>query len=307
MKRIIPWILCLWLVISGCNREPVETDLLLPLKFVSMPSDLVRTEAFPRDIEVHVRGGAGLIQQINLDNLVYPVDLYTDIAPDPAGSSVSIEPGNYTIPVLEDRIPLSPRVTITSVTPSFITVCLEQKISARLPVQVPYTGTPVAGHMALHALTDPEIIRLTGAASAIETLKTVETKPVDISGAGEDFKRKVPLNLPPFVESSMEDSIILVTVPIRAKIITRTFENIPVSKKGTGLHAGISPAVISITVKGPENILKKSGVMKEFRIYMDLEGLKPGVYVRRAVIALPMGVILTRADPEVFTITMEKR
>ena len=285
----------------------METDFLLPLQFVSMPANLIRTESLCRNIEVHVRGPARYIQQISRDNLSYPVDLYTDIALDPAGSSVLIEPGIYTIPVLEERIPLSSRVTITAITPSFITVRLEEKISVRLPVKVIYTGTPATGHIVLHASTNPEIIQLTGAESALATLTAVETKPVDITGAREDFKRKVPLNLDQFVDSNPKDSIILVSVPIREEIITRTFDNLPVSPKNTNIYADISPPEISITVKGPAKILKKSGITKEFRIYMDLAELDPGVYVRRATISLPVGLILIAVGPEVFTITMEER
>jgi hypothetical protein len=40
---------------------------------------------------------------------------------------------------------------------------------------------------------------------------------------------------------------------------------------------------------------------------VDLADLKPGVYVRRASISLPLRITLVKANPELFTVTVTKK
>jgi len=291
--------------VSGCSPEIEETDLLLPLRFSSTPEGLVRTSSPERAIEIHIKGPPRFIQQAVSENLSYLVDLYTDLAYDPAGIISLIEPGEYSIPIIEERIPIRPQVKITSITPSFITVKLDRELIKRLPVQVPYSGKPAAGHIALSAVPDPLIVELKGAQSVVAPLGKVLTKPVDLTGAKEDFKKRVPLDLDDSAAVTVLPEIIVVSIPIQEQIDTRTFEAIVVNTKNSSGQVSIVPSEIEITVKGPANVLKTAGIIGQFEIYIDLKELEPGVYVRRAIIKLPVGLILTGARPELFTVTIE--
>jgi hypothetical protein len=44
----------------------------------------------------------------------------------------------------------------------------------------------------------------------------------------------------------------------------------------------------------------------DFSVYVDLSKLEPGVYVRRATIALPLNTTLVGVDPEIFTVNVTK-
>ncbi|MCP4050292.1 MAG: YbbR-like domain-containing protein, partial [bacterium] len=43
----------------------------------------------------------------------------------------------------------------------------------------------------------------------------------------------------------------------------------------------------------------------KIKVSIDVKGLKPGVYARSAVIDLPLELIMTKAEPEVFTVKIE--
>ena len=290
---------------TGCSPEPEETNLLVPLGFSSPPSNLVKIPSHATNLEIRIKGSSRLVKQASQEDLSYLVDLYTDLALDPAGNASTIDPGIYSIPVMEERIPLHPRLTITAVTPSFITVQLETKLTKRLPVHVPYTGKPAPGYTALDAATDPMVVEVIGAESAIGSLAWIETKPVDISNARENFKKNIPLDLGFSATVETSTAMVVATVPIVETIVTQTFDEMPITTKNSPPKTTILPTTMEIKVKGPRNTLKKSGFREQFRIYIDLEGLAPGVYVRRAVIELPVGLILADTRPELFTVTIE--
>lgn len=305
MKHFFIIIVLSLIFFQGCASKPKETALLLPVDFLSMPSDLVKTRPFTKNIEIHIKGPARLIKQISTDNLSYHVDLYTDLASDPAGDSGAVEPGLYSIPVIKERIPLLPGVTITSISPSFIMIRLQKLITRLFPIEVPYTGKPAPGYMALPAKPAPGKVELKGADSIINAIKSVKTTPVDISGSKETFKKEMPVDLDKTSGVRALPRIIVVSVPIEQETIIRTFKHIAVKTKNNAMGATITPGEIQIRVKGYANILKEKNINDKFKIYIDLSGLKSGIYVRRANITLPVGLMLISAKPEIFTVKIQ--
>lgn len=295
----------LLMFLQSCSPEIEEARLLIPLRFFSTPAGLIRTTSSTRDIEIHVRGPVRLMDRLRNESISYPVDLYADLVLDPAGIVSFIEPGSYSIPVFEDRIPILPGISLLDVNPSFITIRLEKETYKRLPVTVPYTGKPAAGYLVKPASAEPSMVVVNGADSVISPLTFLRTKPVDLSGARESFKKEIPLDLGEAIFTQTSPLIINVSVPVIKEMVTLLFENLAVKHENGKGAVRIVPETISIKVKGPANDLKKSSVTDEFKIYIDLAGLEPGVYVRRAVIKLPVGLILTEASPEVFTVTIK--
>jgi len=257
------------------------------------------------DVEIHVKGPGALIKGLGSQTLICRVDLYTELASDPAGSSHFIRPGTYSIPLMKKRIAIPRKCTITDITPNFVTISLEEKKTDTFPVKVPYQGKPAAGYTALPAETKPETVAVTGAASRLEDLEAIRTKPVDITRARENFKKELPLDIDPESGLSTPNKTVIALVAIEKKQITKTFADIPIETINTEKRIVISPDRMEITVKGPANILNNSGVREQFNGSMDLKGLGPGVYVRRAVINLPVGLILENAEPEIFTVKIE--
>ncbi|MFH1154111.1 MAG: CdaR family protein [Pseudomonadota bacterium] len=301
---LIGLVLCA-LAAVGCDPQIQETDLLIPLRFSSTPAGLAKTSSFPRSISIVVKGPAGLIRQASAANPTYLVDLYTDLAYDPANIVSFIEPGVYSIPVMEHRIGLPPGLAVIRVNPSYITVKLERELVKRLVIEVPYTGKPATGYVSLPATVDPPMAELRGPESLVAPVENLRTKPVDLADANEIFKKTIPLALDESAEISVTPPVVMVTVPIQEEITSRIFEDIGISRINAGGNVVVCPETIELTVKGPSNTLKKSSIRDQIDVYIDFKDLVPGVYVRRAVIKLPVGLILTGARPELFTVTLE--
>jgi len=290
---------------SGCTTEPVETDLLLPVDFSNVPENMVLTSFHTDKIEIRIQAHPNLIELINKENIHYTVDLYTDLEFDPAGDSDSIEPGSYLFPVEEKRIPVDRGIKILSIKPSYLSVQLEKKIRKTFKITVPYIGAPAKGHIALDAATEPASVELIGAASLIQSIKELKTKPIDITNANESFKKKIPLDLenPSIISSS--DPIIIVSVPIQQQRISKTIENIPIQVWNSTLKVNIEPSKINIRIKGPFETLSNKEITDQIYSFIDLKGLGPGVYARHAYINIPWDLIMTDAEPQVFTIKIE--
>jgi len=296
------FLLCLH---AGCTTEQVETSLLIPVNFTSVPSDLIVTNPATENIQIRIRGNPALVDRIESMNLEYNVDLFTELSSDPAGFRSGIEPGFYTIPMIEKRIGLPRAAMIVDINPSHIRVDLERKAVKILPVKVSYSGKPARGHVALPAGTEPDTVRVEGAESTVGALESIATKPVELNRTDTTFKTKVPLDIE---ESSITPSTRIVTamVPVKEKLVSRSFDDLEVKMKNALYPCSIVPSGISITVKGPYDMVNKSGLKEMFDIFIDLGGLSPGVYNRMAVIELPAELLLTDAGPEIFTVKIEK-
>jgi len=299
------FLLLIVLCFFGCTKEPVETDLLIPVDFSNVPENMVLTDFHTDKIEIRIQANPELIDRINQENTRYPVDLYTDLEFDPAGDSDSIEPGAYLIPVEEKRIPVNPAIKILSINPSYLSVQLEKKIKKTFNITVPYIGKPAKGYITLEAATEPAAVELTGAAPLIHSIKELKTKPIDLTNASENFKKKIPLDLdnPSIISSS--DPLITVTVVVQQQLVSKSIENIPIQVWNTTSKVNIEPSEISIQVKGPFETLSNKEITDQIYSFIDLKGLKPGVYARHAYINIPVDLIMTDAVPQVFTVKIE--
>ncbi len=308
LKHILVWIsgICLSVfLLSGCTVEPTETDLLLPVDFSNVPDDMVLTNFHTDKIEIRIKGDPRKIEALNKETILYPADLYTDLEFDPAGDSDSIEPGHYLLPVDRTRIPLPPSITVLDISPSYLSVRLERKITKTFKVTVPYIGEPEKGHRAMVPACDPPTVALTGAESLINKIDRLQTKPVDLTGADEEFKKEVPLDLENPLLFSSDKNMFIVTVPIQARLGTKTIDAIPIRLHNSPKRVSIEPDGISIEIKGPQDALDNTAVLDEIYAFMDLKDLKPGVYARHAYINIPVNLIMTNAIPQVFTVKIE--
>ena len=294
-----------FLFFAGCTLEPVETDLLLPVDFSNVPEDMVLTYFHTDKIEIRVKGDPRRIDLLNEKNIIYSADLYTDLEFDPAGDSDSIETGTYLIPVDRTRIPLDPSITVLDISPSYLSVRLEKKISRTFKITVPYTGEPAKGHMALAPTLEPVDVTLTGAQSLINGLETLKTKPVDLSGASETFKKEVPLDLEKPDLFSPAQPMFIVTVPIQPQLGERTIEDLPIRLIGAAKGVSVKPDRISIVVKGPVDILGNKAELEKIHAFMDLSGLTSGIHARHACIDIPADLVMTGASPQVFTVKIK--
>jgi len=287
--------------VTGCDSKPEETNLLLPVEFSSTPSYLILTSPSVEKLEIRVRGTRKQIETIKTMDLKYLVDLYADLVSDPAGEKVRIDPRTYYIPVLKKRIFIPNGVKILGVNPDYIKVSLERKVVKSFTISAPYAGVAAPGYVALSARIEPPSVIITGPESIVASINSLKTKPIDLTKTNESFKKKMPVDLQGFNIKS-DPAIVTVFIPLEKKQIIKTFKDIPIVLKNAKRGDNVNPSKIVLTIKGGHDMLSRKDLKEKIKVSIDVKGLKSGVYVRRAVINLPLQLIMTDAEPEVFTV-----
>jgi YbbR domain-containing protein len=267
-----------------------ETDVFIPADSENIPEGLIITNGPFTGIEVHVRGPKSIIRTLSDLKMQYTIDL----------SAVNI--GVNIIPIYQARIPLPNGVSILKINPNSITVKVENEIKKKLPVNISLTGKPAKGFMVVGAESKPMSVTLRGSEDTLGRMDKVSTKPINIKGLSGSFKREVTLDLVENMRLVDSSKIILATVIIKEQLTTITFDNIPVQGEGGVYVYRITPPVITIKVKGPVNMIEKLYGSNGVQVYVDLKGLKPGIYKKRATITLPVKTTLIDATPEIFKV-----
>jgi len=267
-----------------------ETDILIPVGFDKNPSGLTITSFSPKNIEVRVRGPKSAIKDIHNLKLVYSADL----------SDVST--GLNSIPVNLEHVGFPKKLSIINVNPAFLDVVADIEIYKKVSVEVFYTGEPASNFFVFDALAKPSSLILRGPEKLLHPIEKVLTKYIDINGASESFKKEITLDLPEDIDIVFPAGLIHAEIFLKEKFAIKKFSNIPVKGKNTKYSYSITPLAINIEIKGPVNILEKLKAKEEINVYVDLKGLKPGIYVRRVAITLPVKTTLSGVEPEIFTV-----
>ncbi len=281
-----------FLLWSGLSFQ--ETDIFIMVDFGKIPSGLTITGTPLKGIEARVRGPRSAIKALSDLKLQYVLDL--------SGIDVGIK----SVPIKSNRIPLPHGISIIKINPDFLTVKVENEIRKKLPVIVAFSGKPATGFTVSSAFAKPLSVTLRGPENALNPMEEVLTKPIDIKGLSESFKKEIALDLSENIKSVAHSGIVLAEIFIKEKIGTKKITDIFVQGKDTEYVYSIKPTAIEIEVKGPVNIVEKLIKDKGVEVYVDLKGLKPGIYIRRATITLPVKTTLISVKPEIFTVTIQR-
>ena len=267
-----------------------ETDILIAVAFDKIPSGLTITSFSPKNIEVRVRAPKSAIKDIYNLKPRYSADL----------SDVST--GLNSIPINLEHVSFPKKFSIINVNPAFLDVVVDIEIYKKVPVEVFYTGEPASNFFVSDALAKPSSLILRGPEKLLHPIEKVLTKSVDINGASESFKKEITLDIPEDIDIVFPSGVIHAEIFLKEKFAIKKFSNIPVKGKNTKYSYSITPPAINIEIKGPVNILEKLKAKDEINVYLDLKGLKPGIYIRRAAITLPVKTTLAGVEPEIFSV-----
>ena len=267
-----------------------EADIFIPVDSEKIPEGLIITNGPFKGIEVHIRGPKSIVRTLSDLKIQYKIDLS------------GVNTGVHIIPIDWARIPFPNGISILKVNPDSITVKVENEIKKELPVHISLTGKPAKGFMVVGTEAKPVSVTLRGSEDALGRMDEISTEPINIKGLSNSFKKEVALDLVESLKLVDSSKIILANVFIKERLETKTFDNIPVDGSGSLYVYRITPPIITIKVKGPVNMINELYGSNGVQVYVDLKGLKPGVYKKRATITLPVKTTLIDAKPEIFKV-----
>ena len=289
-RSVLCFLLGVCLILPGSCSSLQETVIFIPVDCGQIPAGLTITGPSLKGIEVYVCGPKSSVRILSDLKMQYILDL--------SGAHIGIN----SIPIKKDRIILPEGISIVKINPTFLTVTIENKIKKELAVKILFSGKPATGFTVSGAVAKPSSVILQGPESILGPMDKVLTKSIEIKGLSESFKKEVALDLVEDLEIISPSEIIFAEISIEEKIVAQKFSDIQVEGKNSPFSYLITPPAINIEVKGPVNIIEKLHREKWITVYVDLKGLAPGIYVKRATITLPVKTTLIGVTPEMFTV-----
>lgn len=270
-----------------------EITLAIPVRFEHISHDLIAVRNIPV-LEARLKGPSSVLKALKDSQLSYKIDLST------------AKPGPLFIKISRKMIKVPWRVSILGIDPASFTITIEKRMEKIVPIVADLNKDPAPGYIISRVVTAPSTVRLTGPMSVLDKISAVRTTPVDVGGLIETIKKKVALNLNhnPHVQA-IGNSLVEVEIVVTEKIIEKWL-NIAIQATGGNYRYVITPDRIEILIRGSMNTLKELAQDNGIQVYVDLDGLKPGTYARRAVIKPPLNTTLVEAKPEVFTVKVLK-
>jgi YbbR domain-containing protein len=298
--RVTKWVFLIvlagfCLVLLWPDATLIETNIFIPIDIVKIPSGLTTGKPPEKGLDVRVRGPETVIEKLPDLKIRYSIDL--------SGANV----GMSSIPIDSNLIPLPRKISIIRITPANLTVNLEHAMEKKVPVMVSVSGTPVSGFFVADAIAKPSFVTLRGPENVLGPIENANTKPIDVSGLSEPFKKEIALDLAEGLDIASPLEIVLAEILIEEQIVTKIFRDIPVDGKDTPYRYTITPPSIDIEVKGPANILEKLYSKNGIKVYVDLKALEPGVYEKYAAITLPVKTALLGVNPEIFAVKISSQ
>jgi YbbR domain-containing protein len=126
---------------------------------------------------------------------------------------------------------------------------------ATLPVVPVVTGNPAPGYRLAAVAAAPTTLTVSGEASAITALTSVDTQPLDITGLTDSLEASVEVALPPDVSLVGEDTV-QIQVTIEPEVGSRTWQvGVRLDGARRAREYALSASTVQVTFGGPIPVL----------------------------------------------------
>ena len=295
-------VLVLWMGVTSFamitgpeEQKEMEREISVSATFTNLAEDLLIIDAGSHLVTLLFSGPSATLNKMDPGEIACTVDLS------------GCKAGTHRVPIDPNGIDLPKGVSVKSLVTSALMVQLETASEKTVDVIAALKGQPAPGYTVENVTIVPERIKLKGTATILDEIDMVKTRTVDLANASDDFKKEVPLQLPEAIVVDPPLGIVVVTIEMTERIVTRVLGNVPVLGKGCFTGFRIEPANINLTVRGPELIVQAIESDLDFSVTIDLAGLPTGSHMLSATIQLPLRTTLVDAHPEHFSVIIENQ
>jgi YbbR domain-containing protein len=277
----------LWGIVLGSRN--IEVIKEIPIELIT-PSDVMPSSEVPEKIAFRLSGPKAFLRSI-LDRRDEPIKV----------NLMGVKPALVTYRFFADNIRVPIGVKVMSVTPTAILIKLENVKMKDVPVRVETRGVLPEGYRLAQVNVNPEIVRLKGPESKIESVSEVSTVPIDISSLKRNFEKDVNLDLsrlgvqlegaPPRVNIEVQ--------PTSANFSVKNVDIRVISSYKVKLEEKAVTVLVRATPQDMES-LDRSHIFAE----VDMTGKEKGKYIEPIRIFLPKEMGLVRVIPEKVHVTL---
>ncbi len=280
-----------WFFVVIANKP--ELNFVVPLKIKNIPQNMELVGEEEPELEIRVTGNQAILSTLSSREIEATLDLS------------EAKPGERVYHLFPHQIGLPPGLQASRIAPQQVKIKLEPLMERLVPVEAVVLGIPAEGYEFKEVAVFPKTVRVMGAKSKVEELKSVRTTSLNITGFDTSVSKKLKL-LP------LPDKLQLAngsTVEVRAIIEEKSEEKqwtVPIQTTPVRWKAEIEPGTVKVTGKGP---ISKIRALKasEITATIDLLELKPEQVQLPVKLQLPPEIALVSQEPaEVKAISIEK-
>ena len=219
-----------------------------------------------------------------------------------------VEPGTFEVPLhlqLSEKASKMENVEFSLKNDS-ITLTLENKITALVPVKTNISGACANGYEVSAIEMYPDLVQITGRASLVEKIPYLETDVINLSGKSSDFTKTVKIINQNNRISLTGDKEVTVTVKIKPIKITKVIDSSVVFFYSLKNDLSVENPNInySLTLTGSKNELENF-VLSPLSVQIDCSEIQSsGVYELPFSVILPSGITLDKIEPNVATLNI---
>ena len=175
----------LWFYVTPiAPKDTLEVNYVLPLELKNIPPNMMTVGKIEERIGVRLKGGQGVIRDINPDKLSVNLDLSN------ASEGVrfyNLDPGNINVPSSIDVIRIEPRTIKIDM------VKLKRK---DVDVKVTLTGNPASGYRVKRISVNPPVITIEGPEAEVKDISSLEGLTINVTERKNSFSREVKIGTP---------------------------------------------------------------------------------------------------------------
>ena len=175
----------LWFYVTPiAPKDTLEVNYVLPLELKNIPPNMMTVGKIEERIGVRLKGGQGVIRDINPDKLSVNLDLSN------ASEGVrfyNLDPGNINVPSSIDVVRIEPRTIKIDM------VKLKRK---DVDVKVTLTGNPASGYRVKRISVNPPVITIEGPEAEVKDISSLEGLTINVTERKNSFSREVKIGTP---------------------------------------------------------------------------------------------------------------
>lgn len=254
----------LWFWVGAQERSEIVVSV--PLEYRNLPRglEIFPEKSFVTNVNVWITGTTNTIKNLRPNEISAWIDL--------SDSRSGLR--NYEIGPDQVRGPYG--FSVIRITPSRVSLRLEQSVSRMVPVTVRLEGEPALGYKVAETSVRPAEVEIRGPQSAVSDVRQAVTDSIDVSSIQGFHSETVNIGVEHSLVRVVRTKNVQVTLNV-AEIKDMFTVRLPITLSDTKSQVRFNPKTVRLELFGPKSFFAQLK-NEQVQIILDVGGLKPGVY-----------------------------
>ena len=260
-------------------------DLIVSLEVRGLSEEKVVIAPRNRQVRVTIKGPSSLVSRIASSPPTFRIKVPDDIT------------NSFVATLSPDALSMPPYVQVQRIEPSEVEFVFDTLIERRLKVRIPHIGEVKAPYLLEDLVVSLDEVGIRGPRTEVESLRDIETFPLDVRELKGEFSRELSVRLPGDI-SVASPGMVNVKGRIVSESITRSLTGVPIEVRSAVVLKGMAlkPNLATIVLEGDRERIEKLRA-EEVVPYIRLKALPALGEEAKILVEIPLGVTVKEIKP----------